>query len=338
MQAKISPWKGTVVKETVELLKTPGILAIIDTAGVPADLFLSMRAKLRKDMTLKIMKKTLMRLAWEEAGLDKSLIEDALDVSIQPAIVHSATLSAFTLYSSLDETRDGRAAKPGDIAPKDIIVEAHDTGMPPGPIVGELNSIGIPAKIMKGSVHISKKVTAIEEGEVFDGDLGMMLDKLGIRPIEIGLILRGALDEGVWFLPSTLDIDSDQVRNDVIGAVAAAFNLACNASWTSTLTTPTLVSVSAQRALSLAIETGWMSATSAPHLLAQAQARMLALAASLDSSALDDEIGSLLGAATTATASSVEDGGGTEQAIAEEEAEEEEEEEATFGGLGDLFG
>ena len=339
MEAKIAPWKTHVVANIAELLKTPGTLAIIDTAGVPADLFLTMRAKLRGDMTLKIMKKTLIRLAWKEAGLDTSLIEDALDASIQPAIVHSTTLSAFSLFSSLDETRDGRAAKPGDVAPKDITVEAQDTGMPPGPIVGELNSIGIPAKIMKGSVHISKNVTAIEEGEVFDGDLGMMLDKLGIRPIEIGLILRGALDDGVWFLPNTLDIDHDQVRNDVIGAVAAAFNLACNMSWASPLTTPTLVSLAAQRALSLAIETGWVSEASAPHLLARAQARMLALASSLDSSALDDELGSLLGAVTTAAASSAEESDSAEEAIAEEEeAEEEEEEEAAFGGLGDLFG
>ena len=339
MEAKIAPWKTHVVADVVELLKTPGTIAIIDTAGVPADLFLGMRAKLREDLTLKIMKKTLIRLAWKEAGLDISLIEEALDTSIQPAIVHSTTLSAFTLFSSLDETRDGRAAKPGDVAPKDIIVEAQDTGMPPGPIVGELNSIGIPAKIMKGSVHISKKVTAIEEGDVFDGDLGMMLDKLGIRPIEIGLILKGALDEGVWFLPSTLDIDRDQVRNEIIGAVASAFNLACNMSWASSLTTPTLVSLAAQRALSLAVETGWMSATSAPHLLAQAQARMLSLAASLDSSALDDELGSLLGAVTTAAANSAEVSDNAEPAnTEEEEAEEEEEEETAFGGLGDLFG
>ena len=341
MEAKVAPWKNIAVEETIELLKSPGTIAIIDTAGVPADLFLSMRAKLRQDMTLKIMKKTLMRLAWKEAGLDSVILDNALDGTDQPAIVHSTTLSSFTLFSSLNQTRDGRAAKTGDVAPKDIVVEAHDTGMPPGPIVGELNSIGIPAKIMKGSVHISKKVTAIEAGGVFEGDLGMMLDKLGIRPIEIGLILRGALDDGVWFLPSTLDIDHEQVRNDFIGVIASAFNLACNTSWTTTLTTPTLVNLGAQRALSVALETGWVSATTVPHLFARAQGRMLALAASLDSSALDDELGSLLGAVSTAAAISAEEVDDTEQAAADEvgdEAEEEESEEAGFGGLGDLFG
>ena len=51
---------------------------------------------------------------------------------------------------------------------KDIIVKKQDTGMAPGPIVGDLNSIGIPAKIMKGSVHIQKDTVAIKEGETFE--------------------------------------------------------------------------------------------------------------------------------------------------------------------------
>ena len=101
MEAKIAPWKTHVVANVVELLKTPGTIAIIDTAGVPADLFLGMRAKLREDLTLKIMKKTLIRLAWKEAGLDISLIEEALDTSIQPAIVHSTTLSALLSFHHL---------------------------------------------------------------------------------------------------------------------------------------------------------------------------------------------------------------------------------------------
>ena len=41
MEAKIAPWKTHVVANVVELLKTPGTLAIIDTAGVPADLWVS---------------------------------------------------------------------------------------------------------------------------------------------------------------------------------------------------------------------------------------------------------------------------------------------------------
>ena len=54
------------------------------------------------------------------------------------------------------------------------MVEKQDTGMPPGPIVGDLNSVGIPAKIMGGSVQIQKRTVVLEEGEVFEGELGMM--------------------------------------------------------------------------------------------------------------------------------------------------------------------
>ncbi len=76
--------------------------------------------------------------------------------AVQPALVQT-DMNSFEVFSELKKTEAGRAAKPGDVAPHDIIVEKMNTGMPPGPIVGELNSVGIPAKIVKGSVEIQKK-------------------------------------------------------------------------------------------------------------------------------------------------------------------------------------
>ncbi|DAC59609.1 MAG TPA: 50S ribosomal protein L10, partial [Candidatus Poseidoniales archaeon] len=48
-------------------------------------------------------------------------------------------MNSFTLFTELKKTEAGRAAKPGDVAPYQIVVEKQDTGMPPGPIVGDLN-------------------------------------------------------------------------------------------------------------------------------------------------------------------------------------------------------
>ena len=38
-------------------------------------------------------------------------------------------MNSFELFKELKKTEAGRAAKPGDVAPHDIIVEKHDTGM-----------------------------------------------------------------------------------------------------------------------------------------------------------------------------------------------------------------
>ena len=161
----------------------------------------------------------------------------------------------------MKKTEAGRAAKPGDIAPYQIVVEKMDTGMPPGPIVGELNSVGIPAKIMGGSVQIQKRTVVLEEGEVFEGELGMMLSKIGINPIVTGLRLCGTLEDGVLFEPSTLDIDYEQFNSDLISYAAGAFNVACNIAWFTSQTMPTLVAKASSEAFAVAVEAAVVNET-----------------------------------------------------------------------------
>jgi len=89
----------------------------------------------------------------------------------------------------------------------------------------------------------------------------------------------------------------------------------------------------------VALEVAHLSATTMPHLLARAQRAAIGVAGSLDSSALDDELAAMLGAAADAAAAAATVAESADAAPAEaEEEEEDEEEEASFGGLGDLFG
>ena len=210
--------------------------------------------------------------------------------------------------------------------------------MPPGPIVGDLNSVGIPAKIMGGSVQIQKRTVILEEGEVFEGELGMMLSKIGINPIVTGLKLCGTLEDGVLFEPTTLDIDYEQFNSDLISYAASAFNVACNIAWFTSQTMPTLVAKAGGEALAVAIEAAVVNEATAPHIIGRANRAALGVAGSLSADALDDELAAMLGAAASAAAAApaaVED---ASEAPTEAEEEEEEEEEAAFGGLGDLFG
>ena len=339
MIAKAAPWKHGTISKLSEDISRGGTLAIIDIHGIPADAMLGMRKTLRESMSIRVAKKKLMNRAWNEANLDTKILDEMYGNAVQPALVQTSKYDSFALFSELKKTEAGRAAKPGDVAPKDIVVEKQDTGLAPGPIVGDLNSIGIPAKIMKGSVHIQKDTVAIKEGETFEGDLGMMLSKLGINPIEIGLILTGAIEDGHIFYSSDLDLDTDGLRQDIISATSGAFNLACNVSWFSSITTPTLISKASGEALSAAIEAGIINDETATIIISKAKNSALALAGQLDSSALDEELLAALGAASHSA--EVAPSEATESEEAEEAPpveEEEEEEDAGFGGLGDLFG
>ncbi len=335
MIPKVVSWKKDRVEELTEILQQDGVIGIVDTSGVPATAMLGMRAELRTMMSLTMAKKTLFRLAWKNAGLDEQTLETMMENAAQPVIVHTPTLSAFQLFNELEKTRTGRSAKEGDIAPQDIVVEAGETEFAPGPIVGELSAVGIPAKIDKGKVMIQKTVTVVDQGDVIPGDLGLMLDKLGIKPIEIGIILCGAVQDGILMPPEDLDLDLDGFRNNIAQAVSASFNVACNVRWFTPETMPTLLSKAKGESLSVAIEAGITNSETMPLFISRANSRAMALAGQLDSSALDEELSGMLGAATAVAAAAPTEAA-PEEAAAEEEPKEEEED--AFDGLGDLFG
>ena len=335
---KIAPWKKDRVGELTDVLNSDGVVGIVDVGGVPASNMLDMRSNLRDSMKITMAKKTLIRLAWENSGRSNEELETLMEGAVQPCIVQSENLNPFELFIELEKTRQGRAAKEGELAPMDIIVEKGPTTFGPGPIVGEFNAVGIPAKIDKGKVAIQKTTTVVEKGEPISADLGIMLAKLDINPIEIGIILTGAIEEGFFFPASALNIDLDQVRTDIITATSGAFNLACNMRWFSEQTMPTLLSKASGEALSVAVEAGVTDETTAPLFISRANARALALAGRLDSSALDEELSAALGAAASAASESVAASNATETVTEVTDEEEEEEEEQEFGGLGDLFG
>jgi large subunit ribosomal protein L10 len=300
---------------------------------------IGMRADLRKNMKIQVAKKRLMKIAWARAGFNAEELDELYASAVQPAFISSSSLNSFEMFSALKKTEAGRAAKPGDVAPYQIVVDKMDTGMPPGPIVGDLNSVGIPAKIMGGSVQIQKRTVILEEGEVFEGDLGMMLSKIGINPMVTGLRLCGTLEGGTLFAPTTLDIDYEQFETDLISYAAGGFNLACNITWFTTQTMPTLLAKASREALAVALEAAVATADTLPHLVARAHVSALGVAGTLSPDALDDELAAMMGAAASAAASAAAAvDTSASDAPAEAEEEEDEEEEAGFDGLGSLFG
>ena len=337
MIPKVAGWKKDSVSELTKVFSSDGVVAVVDVSGVPASNMIDMRNTLRERMSITMAKKSLVRIAWSEAGRPEDDIEALLEGAHQPCIVHSDSMNAFEIFGELEKTRQGRAAKAGETFPKEVTIPAGPTEFGPGPIVGEFNAVGIPAKIDKGKVAI-KNDTTFSEGDEISADLGIMLAKLGINPIEIGLILTGAIEGGHFFQSSDLDLDTDGLRNDIVSATSGAFNLACNVKWFSSTTTPTLISKASSEALSVALEAGIVNEATASVILSRAQARMLSLAGQLDSSALDEELQAALGAASQSAEvapSEATDSGDTDEVEADEE---EEEEDAGFGGLGDLFG
>ena len=88
------------------------------------------------------------------------------------------------------------AARGGDLASFDIVVPAKNTGIAPGPMLTEFKEAGIPTKIDQGTIWIAKETTPAKKGDTINEKLAAILGKLDIKPVEAGISLYSAVEEG----------------------------------------------------------------------------------------------------------------------------------------------
>ncbi len=172
---------------------------------------------------------------------------------------HSAIIftneNPFKLFKKLEKTKTKMAAKPGEKAPEDIIVEKGPTSFRPGPIVGELQQAGIPAAIEAGKVKIRETKTVVRKGEVISAKLADVLSKLDVKPMDVGLILQAAFFEGSVYEPSVLAIDEEMIIGQIALAGQQAFNLSVNAVIpTKETMAPAIIGRAVREARGLAVE------------------------------------------------------------------------------------
>ena len=182
-----------------------------------------------------------------------------------------------------------RSAKGGETATHDVEVKAGDTPFKPGPVVGELQKVGIPAAIQEGKVVIKSDKVIVPTGEKIPTDVAQMLSRLEIFPIEIGMNLHAVFEDGNVFKPDVLDIDMDGFYSQLQLASSNAFNLAIETAWISKDTIIHLLSKAHRNSHALALESGIVTKDTIQQLISKANASMLSLAANAKD-ALDDDL------------------------------------------------
>ncbi|WP_456467158.1 50S ribosomal protein L10 [Methanopyrus sp.] len=346
-EPKVAEWKREEVKELKRLMDEYENVGVVNLEGLPAPQLQEIRAKLREnDTIIRMSRNTLMRIAIEEKLDERPELEPLLDYIEGPVAFIFTNQDPFRLYRILEESKASAPAKPGDIAPKDIVVPEGPTPFEPGPIVSELQEVGLPAQIQDGKVVITEETVIVEEGEEIDEKTAEILKKLEIEPMEVGVDLVAIVAEGTLFEKDDLAIDIEEYEERIREAAQHAFNLSINAAIPTAETADLLVTKAHTEALNLAINAGVpvpdeevMSA-----ILARAHGEMLALAgaiAEVDEEALSDELLERLKAAPAAAEEeeeTEEEEEGEEAEEEEEEEEEGEEEEEAAAGLGALFG
>mgnify|MGYP006885839167 CR=1 FL=1 len=236
----------------------------------------------------------------------------------------------FGLFQQLEASKTPAPISAGEVAPNDIVIPEGDTGVDPGPFVGELQQIGADARIEEGSIQVLSDSTVLSAGETVDADLENVLGELGIEPKEVGLDLKSVYSEGVLFAPEELEIDVAEYRADVQSAAAAAQNLSVNAAYPTTQTAPTLIATATGEAKSVALSAAVESPDVVDDLIGKADAQLRALASEIDDpEALPEELRDLDDA--TEKADEADDDEAEEADADDAQTDEEDEAEADNG-------
>ncbi|OVE86246.1 50S ribosomal protein L10 [Natronolimnobius baerhuensis] len=279
-------WKQAEVDDLKALIDSYESVGIVGIAGIPSKQLQDMRRDLHGSAELRVSRNTLQVRALESAGLG-DLVEQ---VEGQVGIIGTNN-NPFALYKELEASKTPAPINEGEVAPNDIVIPEGDTGVDPGPFVGELQSIGANARIEEGSIQVMEDSTVLEAGEEVSADLSNVLNELGIEPKEVGLDLRAVIAEGVLFDPEDLDIDIEAYESDVQTAAARAQNLAVNANFPTATTVPTLIAKATGEAKSLGLQAAIEDEALMPDLVSKADAQLRALAAQIDDEeALPEEL------------------------------------------------
>ena len=332
--AHVAAWKKDMVNELVQDMREAPVVAVVDMANIPGQQIQSMRAGLRAHAKLKMTKNNLMLLAIDEAAKDKPGLEALKDAVHGQCAIVTTDINPFKLYKKLEATMTAAPAKAGQLAPYDIVVPKGPTPFGPGPIIGELQKIGLPAAIEAGKIAVKKDTTLVKAGEPIPGPVAAMLPKLEILPMVVGLDVRSVYEDGVVYGKDVLAVPDDYYATMFATAAHNALALGVEIAFPTKVTIPMLIAKAFRQTLNLSVEAAIPTTENIDILISKANAQMLAVASA--SGYTSDAIAAALNSA--AAAAPVAAAPAAAAAAPVEEEEEEVSEEEAAAGLSALFG
>ena len=152
------------VEQITLLIKQHKAIGIASLQKVRAMQMQELKKNLVDKVYMRVIKNTLIKIAIENCkekpGLEK------LEYHLSgPNVFLFTDLNPFKLALILERGKVKTTAKANDIAAFDVTVPAGNTGQPPGPIISQLNAVGLPTRIESGSVWINKDTLVVKRAK-----------------------------------------------------------------------------------------------------------------------------------------------------------------------------
>jgi large subunit ribosomal protein L10 len=268
------------VEEIKNLIQQYKALGVASLQKIRAAQLQGLRRKLKGNASFRVIKNTIIRRAVAECK-DKPGLEGLEEHLTGSNIFLFTNLNPFQLVSILQNSRMKAIARAGDIASEDVIVSAGNTGLPPGPIISQFGSVGIPTRIESGGVYINRDTLVVKKGEVITARLASVLAKLGVKSVEVGLTLKAAYDEGLIIPEGQLQLDLEEVQRSIGEAQVFALNLSLNSAYPTSENIKLLLQIVSQESFALAMNASVPTSDTVTELLKKANVEMLSLRSKL---------------------------------------------------------
>jgi large subunit ribosomal protein L10 len=322
----VSESKKKTVDEFVNLINQYPVIGVVNMSNLPTKQLQSMRSKLRaKNAVLRMTKKRLMKIAFSKSS-KANLKELESHFKGLPALVFTKE-NPFKIYSELQKTKSKAPAKPGQEAPRDIIVQAGPTSFTPGPVIGQLGKFGIKTGVEGGKIVIKQDSRVAKKGDIITAELAGILQRLNVEPMEIGLDMTAAYEDGIIFTSDVLFVDEKDYLNKICTAYTETINLSVYIAYPSSDTISILLGKAFRDAKAVAVSQDILTPETTADILLKAQAELISLSNSLPTEAQPEELRFSVKAESQKPDKDLK-----------QEPEKKDEPQDTAAGLGTLFG
>ncbi|RLI94976.1 MAG: 50S ribosomal protein L10 [Candidatus Altiarchaeales archaeon] len=268
----VQEWKIREVEDLANLISKSKSVALVSISNIPSKKLQEMRRNLGEIATLRISRNNLIKRA-----LEKVKIKDMDKYIKGPTGLIFCNADPLKLKRILDDCKTTAPIKANAIAPCDIVVPAGETSLTPGPVLAEIQNVGIKAKIDKGKIVIEEDSLVARRGEKISEELANVLARLRIEPIEVSLKIMAAYEDGILYTPDVLQINDEKLFSDIKNAHLNAFNLAINSNIINSFTIQFIIIRAFNNARNLALNSEIINRDTIEFLLRMAYQQMNSL-------------------------------------------------------------
>jgi len=236
------------------------VIAAADLTKVRSSQIHELRKRLRDRVTMVVAKNNLLRKSVELGDFKEAKLGEFVKDLTGSNILLFSELNPYSLIILLDKSKVRVPAKAGDIATNEIMIPAGNTGLPPGPVISEFGEIRVRTKIEGGSIWVASDSVVARRGDKITAKMASVLSKLGLKPMEAGLTLVVAFDNGTILRGGDLAVDLPSYKNDLITAINDALNLSTEVGYVTVENAPRILVKGFREALALAGEAAFLAA------------------------------------------------------------------------------